>query len=797
MDLVRQTLRGLIRSPRWSGLVILTLGVGIGTTTAVFGVVDALLLQPLPYANAARLKEIRTMTLQGRRLPGLGAPTFRALRDEAQDFAAIEGYEFGAATLTGDGEPALVSAPNVTPGLLPLLGIRPLAGRLFTNEDVGGAQKSALISERLWTQRFARSRDAIGRRIAIDDETHTIIGVVPTRGSFPEQRVDVWRVSGADSNRGNVGRLQTIAGTRSDMTQAAFDERLSVVVSRLHEQSVLPRDQRLHSDELIQQRWGRRYSAALYAMLGAVALVLLVACVNATNLMLIRAATRQGEFALMDALGAPRSRIVAHVTIETIVLAVSGGVAGIAVAHALLTALLAQAPPEMTLMTSVSTLNARALLVAMLLSTTVCVVVAVLPALRASRIGAIDRLRTRVLGSQDRRDDVWQSFLVAGQLALVLVLLTGTGLLLRSFVRLINVDPGFASDNLMVFEMQPAGSRYAKPRAAFELFQQLDENIERRFGSGSATFAIGAPPRSGGFSFGIHPEAEGGARFDPDDLELPHNAVAPDYFSVLGIRFLQGRTFAPDDPDAVVIVNDVVARRFWGDASPLGRRFRMDAQEPWLTVVGVVSDVKTTGLADTEGEGMEIYFPYQRESPFAAFFTVIVRASGAEIAIAQDVKRELWKLDPSLPVVEAASMRSRLGDSVAHPRFLVGLASAFAGVAVLLAAVGVYGTAAYWVARRRRDLGIRMALGATRDAVLRLVLARGLRLAMWGGLAGILASLAATRTISATLLFETSPRDPSVLIAAVTALIVLALIACMLPALHAAKLDPAKVLRTE
>ena len=306
MNTPGHVLRSLVHSPRWAALVILTLAIGIGATTAVFGVVDAVLIKPLPYANAARLREVRTLTQQGRRLPGLGAPTFRALRREVQDFAAIEGYEFGAATITGDGEPALVAAPRVTPGLLPLLGVRPLVGRFFTNEDAAGAQKSALISERLWTQRFARSRDVIGRRIAIDADIHTIIGVVPAKGSFPEQRVDVWRVSAADATRGNVGRLQTIVAMRTEMTPASLDERLRVVSIRLHELSALAPDQRLHSDELIQQRWGRRYSAALYAMLGAVSLVLLVACVNVINLLLIRAASRQGEFALMDALGAGR-----------------------------------------------------------------------------------------------------------------------------------------------------------------------------------------------------------------------------------------------------------------------------------------------------------------------------------------------------------------------------------------------------------------------------------------------------------------------------------------------------------
>lgn len=791
----RHTARSFRRNPGTLGLVVFTLALGTGGTTAVFGVVDALLIRPLPYPDSNRLLEVWTeQTPAGRRTPGLSGQAFQALREQSHIFSAVEAYQFGAATLTGDGEPALVSGPRVSPGLLHMLGVVPRLGRVFHEGDAVQGERVALISERLWTSRFGKADDVIGRRLSIDDEPHAIVGVLPARFAFPEQRADVWRPIVVNA-QGISGRAQTVVMLRPETPRDAVNDQLKAISARLQNEAVLARDRRLVFEDLLQRRYGRQYGTALYVMFAAVGLVLLVACVNVTNLLLARATARQGEFALMGALGASRTQLVAQVMVESLGLAALGGVGGLLIARLLLATMLDLLPPQLTMLSAVAALDWRALAFAIGLSTVTCLAVGVLPALRVAGIDLIGGLKGQARGVVDRGSDKWQSALVIAQLALVLVLLTGAGLLLRSFIRLVNVEPGFDPTNLMVFEIQLPEGRYQAPGSSLTLFEELDRLVEAGSGVSRATFSEGAPPTGGSFSFDIRPEAEGRPNVDASGLKLPHSTVAPDYFATMGVPLVEGRSFARDDPMEVVIVNDLLARRFWGNESPVGRRFRLDSKEPWFTVVGVARDVKQMGLNDPMGDGMELYFPYQRATR-ARFFTLIVRATGSESTVVRQVKERLWTLDPGLPIIEAMTMEQRLVESVARPRFFLRLGSAFAGIAILLAGVGVYGTATYWVARRRRELGIRMALGATRKAVLALVIGRSVRLAAWGCAIGVAASLTVTRVLTS-LLFETGAREPTILFGVTAVLAGLVLAACFLPALRASRVDPATVLRTE
>ena len=788
-------LRAFRRAPAVFALVVLTLALGIGGTTAVFGVVDGLLINPLPYPDAGRLAEIWTeQTPAGQRVPGLDGQAFDVLRDRSEIFSAVEGYQFGAVTVTGDGEPVLVAGPRVTPGLLQTLGIVPRLGRLFDERDAVQGERVALISERLWTSRFGRADDVVGRRLSVDDEPHTVVGVLPTRFAFPERNADVWRPL-APAAQDFRGRVQTVVRLPRDTTREAVTAQLQALSTRLQDEGILPGDRRFVFEDLVQRRYGRQYATALYAMLGAVSLVLLIACVNVANVLLARATTRRGEFALMGALGATRSRLIGHAMLESLVLAALGGLAGLAIARLLLTAILDFLPPQMALLATVTTLDWRAVAVAVGLAALTCLGVGVLPALRVARIDVIEGLKGRPSGGTDRASERWQSALVIGQLALVLVLLTGTGLLLRSFVRLVGVEPGFDAANLLVFEIQLPSERYQAPGAPLAFFEELEQLVEAIPGVAGASFSQGAPPTGSGFSFDIQPEAEGRPAVSAPGLTLPHANVAPDYFATMGIPLLAGRTFAAEDPEDVVVVNDILARRFWGDDSPVGRRFRLDPQRPWLTVVGVAGDVKQMGLNDPMGDGMELYVPYPRTTG-ARFFTFIVRTRGSQAGVAQQVKERLWTLDPTVPVSAALTMDERLVESVARPRFLLGLSSAFAGMALLLAGVGVYGTAAYWVARRRHELGVRLALGATRRAILALVIGRSVRLAAWGCAIGVAVSLMGT-TILGSLLFQTSVREPATFIAVIALLVGLVVTAGYLPARRASQVDPAAVFRTE
>ncbi len=793
---LRYAFRQLRRSPAFTAVAVLSLALGIGGTTAVFGVVDVLLIRPLPYPDSDRLLEVGTeQTPSRQRVPRLSGEAFQALRHETQVFSAVEAYQFGAATLTGDGEPALVSAPRVSPGLLRVLGVAPRLGRVFDEGDAASGAHAALISEGLWTRRFGRADDIIGRRLSIDDEPHVIVGVLPARFAFPEQRVEVWRPLILNAVQGLPGRVQTVVMLRPETSREATNAQLKAISTRLQDDAILSRNTDLVFEDLLQRRYGRQYGTALYVMLGAVGFVLLVACVNVTNLLLARGTARRGEFALMGALGASRAQLVAQALTESLGLAALAGVGGVLIAHLLLATILDLLPPQMTMLSAAAMLDWRALAFAVCVSTITCLAVGILPALRMAGTDPIEGLRGQAPGTLDRGGERWQSALVVAQLALVVVLLTGAGLLLRSFIRLVNVEPGFDATNLLVFTIQLPDARYQAPGSSLMLFEDLDGLVEGGPGVSRATFSEGAPPTGGSFSFDIRPEAEGRPRVDAQGLELPHSRVAPDYFATMGIPLVEGRSFARDDSEDVVIVNDLLARRFWGTESPVGRRFRLDATQPWHTVVGVARDVKQMGLNDPMGDGMELYFPYQRRTG-ARFFTFIVRVSGNEAAVVRQVKERLWTLDARLPIIEATTMEQRIVESVARPRFFLRLGSAFAGMALLLAGVGVYGTAAYWVARRRRELGIRIALGATRKAVLALVVGRSVRLAVWGCAIGLVASLTVTRVLTS-LMFETSPREPTILVGVTVLLTGIVLTASFLPALWASSVDPATVLRAE
>lgn len=510
--------------------------------------------------------------------------------------------------------------------------------------------------------------------------------------------------------------------------------------------------------------------------------------------MLVRSSSRHGELALMTALGAGRGTLVRLVLVESVVLALTGCLFGLLLARTLLGLILDLAPPRLTFLTAATTdLDWRALAFTAAIGSLTCLVVGLLPAWRTARVDAIDALKQRAQGVIGSRDDWWQGLLVAGQLSLVLVLLAGSGLLLRSFTRLVDVDPGFDVERLSVIDLQLQGERYSAPGSALAFMQELERRVESA--GVSVSISGGAPPRSGGFSFNIKPEAEAGLPVDFTNISLPFSRVAPDYFSTMGITIVQGRTFEAAEPGDSVIVNDVLAKRFWGDVSAVGRRFRMDAKQPWWNVAGVVADVKQMGPSDPMGEGMELYLPFLPAGS-NNFFSLIVRSNGSQTADLQMVKQRLWELDPRQPIVESSTMAARIGESIAGPRFYVTLASAFAVTAALLAAIGVYGVSAYWVSRRRRELAIRVALGASRDQVMTMVIGRSARLAAIGCVIGLGLAFWGSKAIES-MLFRVDARDPLTFVAVTAILGMLALAASSVPALKASRVDPMTVLRAE
>jgi predicted permease len=784
--------RSLRRAPAFAGLVVFTLALGIGATTAMFSVVDSVLLNPLPFPNGDRLSGIRTVTApRGVRAPGGALGVIQALRERTEIFSAVEAYGFGSANVTGGGDPEIVTAPSISPGLLTSLGARPLLGRLFTQEEAA-AGGVVLMSERFWASRFGSDPAIVGREITVDDRPHRVVGILPRQFRFPEGTIELWRPIDL-SPTGKPAPLQVVATRQQGVSPAEADARLQALTTELRDRGVLSKDQTVTTDLLSQQRHERGTQQSLYMMFGAVALVLLVACVNVTNLLLVRSSSRRGELSLMTALGASRGQLVRGILGESLVLASTGCALGLLLAQALLSLMVGTAPPQLRFLTNVSPeLDWRALAFAAAAASLTCLVVGVLPAWRTSRIDAIDALKQRALGVIGSRDDWWQGTLVASQLALVLVLLAGSGLLLRSFTRLVTVDPGFEVNRSAVLTLQLSAPRYGGPGQGLAFMQELERKVEATPGV-AATISGGVPPTGGGFYFELSPEADGFAKVDVD--ELPFHDVAPDFFETMGIPIRQGRSFERGDPGDVVIVNDVMARRLWGDVSPVGRRFRTDAEQPWWTVVGVAGDVKAMGPSDPMGEGMEIYRPLPTTSR-AAFFAMVVRAPGDPAGLLPSLKQRVWEIDPKQPIIDAETMAERMEEAVVRPLFFMRLALAFAVTSALLAAVGVYGVAAYWVSRRNRELAIRVALGASRAQVMTMVMARSVRLATIGCLAGIALALWGAKAIES-MLFQVESNDPVTLISVTAMLGVLALLASTLPAMKASRVDPMSVLRAE
>lgn len=792
MKTVAAAARNLRRAPAFTALVVLTLALGIGATTAMFSVVDAVLINPLPFAKADRLVEVWTHFHEGAsRTPADAGTIITTLRQEHGLFESLGAYQFESGTMTGAGEPESISVVGVTPSLFTVLPAAPVLGRLFTAADAGAGERVLLITERMWQTRLGGDPRALERTITIDDVPHQVVGVLPARFNFPLSATDAWRPIDIESP--NVRTRANVVGIRaSGVTPAQVDDRLKVLTASLQDSGALPKGQYLARVLSWQIEYGQRGITSLALLLGAVGVLLLVACVNISNLMLVRASSRRGEFAVMAALGANRSRLLADAAVESVLLAALGGALGLWLAGGLLAAILELAPPNLLMLSAATAdLDWRAVLFAIATTLATCVIFSVLPAWRVARLDPIESLKQQSRSTGGRRDDWWQGALVSAQIALVVVLLAGAGVLLRSLLKLNQVDLGFQADGIVMINitMPP---RYRQAGAGRAFMREVEQRVEASLGAPATVVSV-VPVRSGGYSDESLPEAEG-VPPQARPVDLPIARVSGDFFEVLGIPILEGRTFTPDDGEDTIVINDVVAQRYFGRTSPIGRRFKPHTTLPWQTVVGVAADIKTMGPADAIGEGMEVYVPMTRGGDSAGL-SLMMRAGRNEQAAIARMKRIVEELDPKLPIV-ASTMAQQIGSVVARPRFLAGLSGAFTVAAVLIAAVGVYGVTAYWVTRRRRELAIRLAVGASPDRLIATVLGRGLRLTAIGTAIGLAIALAGARVMTS-LLFATDPRDPATFAAVTVLLGAVAILACLVPALKAARVDPMTTLRAE
>ncbi len=797
--------RALRARPGFTLVAVLTLALGIAVNTTMFSVVSGVLLSELPYRNPERLALIRVMSDGQTSLPSLSPPEVEDLRERAGVFEDVASVRDNTGTLTGAGEPVQLRIGGIRWNFLHLLGVEPLIGRALTAEDgFPNAAPVVLLGHGLWQERFGGDPGIVGRSIVLDGQSTQVVGVLPAnlelllpREAGLPKRLDAWRPFTFDFHTLPRFRwMRALVRLRPDVGLEQAQQATDRVVQELIAEFPAYKQQPfrllvrpLHADLVSNVR------RPVLVLFGAVGFVLLIACGNVANLLLARAAEREHELGARAALGASRARLVRQLLTEGLLIAVAGGGLGILLAQGLVELLVRLAPADLPRFDAVG-LDGRVLLFTLGASLFTVVVFALVPALQTSRVDLHETLKsgTRLAGGERRAR--LRRLLVAGEIALSLVLLVGAGLMIRSFAALQATRPGFEADQLVSFQLALPQLRYPNPPDHARFFEDLSVQMQAQAGflGFSGTFPL---PMSGRFwtneyAFDPRTEEQWGV------VESDNHVVLPGYFSALGARLLKGRDLSWEDVKEgrkVVVVDDRLADKAFPGQDPIGRhlKVRTAAQDrDTVEIVGVVEHVRQ----DHPGrDGREQTYVTLAQWPFNSFYFV-VRSPLPESRVVEIVRKEVRKIDPELALYDVRTLRGYLAQVTAGQRFAMQLLGIFAALAAALAAIGLYGTIAYTVSQRDREFGIRMALGAGPRELLGLVVRKGLSLAALGIGIGIAAALALSRVLSS-LLYGVSPADPLTYAAIVVGVGALAVLASYLPALRAARLQPARVLRSE
>ncbi|MHB9009801.1 MAG: ABC transporter permease [Limisphaerales bacterium] len=820
----RFAFRQLLKNPGFTAVAVLTLALGIGANTAIFSVVNAVLLRPLPYPEPGQLVQLRA-DWSGQPGTEIGSASFLEVKAQSQSLARIAAYSAGDMTLTGTGSAEQVVAGAVTAEFFPLLGVQPALGRNFTSEeDTPNGPRAVILGHGLWRSRFGGDASVLGRTIALNEQSYTVVGILPARFQYPEG-FELWtplalgETGGAFVKHGEgMMLLKAIARLKPGVSLQQAQAEIQTIARRLQPagpgatSGLNPRPRGEGGDGggggegvltlvgLHEQVVGE-VKGALLVLLGAVAFLLLIACANVANLLLARAATRQREMAVRAALGAGRLRVVRQLLTESLLLSLAGGGLGLLVAFWGVQALGQWSGASLPAMHGIG-IDGWVLAFTLGVSVVTGLAFGLAPAIQAWRTDVNAALKEEGRGERGGHRHRLRHLLVVSEVALALVLLIGAGLLIKSFSRLLDVDPGFRTEGVLTFQVTLTEGKSSAQKINF--IEQIVERLQALPGVQAAAATDSLPLTQ--FERIAPVDIEGRPPIDVSQLRRGELRVTPvsrptvthDYFNAMGIPVKNGRAFTSQDarpPAGAVIVSEAFEKHFFPGESAVGKRIRLlgpGAEAPWPTVVGVVSDVRQSGLA---GDAMpEVYSPALEDAGGALSF--VLRTAGEPAHLISAVRGAVAEVEPNQPLHNVMTMEQRLANTTTSRRLNTALLGSFAAVALLLAAVGIYGVMSYAVTQRRREIGVRMALGAQKRDVLGLIIHGGLRLTLLGVAIGLAGAFALTRYLSS-LLYSVKATDPLTFLSVALGLTGVALLACWLPARRAARVDPMEALRRE
>jgi putative ABC transport system permease protein len=792
---VAYSLRLMRKAPLFTAAVVLTMGLAIGATATIFSVVNAQLLRPLPFKDPDRL------LLVYEKNDKLHAPVYNVsvlnfldwrAQTKSLDLAAVNPDNF---ILTGMGDPEQLAGNRISPELPRVLGVRLIAGRLFNpEEEKPGAAPVAIIGEAFWQRHFGKYANALGRTIILDGTPTTIVGIVPATLNLlaPGDIYTPLTIDPAKEIRLShtifvVGRPKP--GVSIEQAKAE----MNTIYDGMRQQYPELRDWGVNPVSMFDTFVSPQLKTELLVLLAAVSFVLLIACANIANLLLARTAARQHEMAVRAALGASQGRLVRQLLIESVTLSCSGGLVGLLAAWWSVRAMNRWLPPS-TLPIPTIEVDSHVLLFALGTTVLTGLIFGIVPALRTAKVKVAEVLKTGRRGSSGGIRTRMRNTLVAIELALATVLLIGAGLFIQTLVNLQRVKLGFEPHGLITFQVSLPPGKYPSKTKAPLFFREMIESLEALPGVRSAAVSSGIPFGAGAYY--SHPMMATENSILPPDAKVPVDwrIVNPGYFKTMNIPLLQGREFEYSDASTpnIIIVSQATARTFWGDKNPLGRTLRRSADpDTPFTVIGVVGDVRSTQLSQESPA-----FYYSITTRTMPSMDVVVRTDASPESLLPSIRKQIKALDPDLPMANVNTMEQWLTTSAAQPRLTSILLSIFAGVALLIAAIGIYAVLAYSVSQRTREIGLRMALGATPRRVLELVVSEGMRVVLLGLVIGLAGGLALGRTVQS-IVYGVGVRDPKVYLVVAATLTAVALAACFIPARRAADIDPMVALRED